>query len=94
MPLPRGVGLLVEIVEGSAGPGTLIADLEQVLAGINRNGIGCVGLQLDGIGTATLDKLVSEQSIPSVLVGRRRLFEPSKVIAALEEQNDAIAKPF
>ena len=48
--------------------------------------------RLANIGTATLDRLVSAKRIPSVLVGRRRLFDPDPVIAALtalEEISDA-----
>lgn len=39
--------------------------------------------RLAGIGTATLDRLVSANRVPSVLAGRRRLFDPDPVIAAL-----------
>jgi len=39
--------------------------------------------RLANIGTATLDRLVSSNRIPSVLIGRRRLFDPDPVIAAL-----------
>ncbi|MFN9912433.1 MAG: hypothetical protein ACK53L_07610, partial [Pirellulaceae bacterium] len=39
--------------------------------------------RLANIGTATLDRLVSNKRIPSVLVGRRRLFDPDPVIDAL-----------
>jgi hypothetical protein len=47
--------------------------------------------RLANIGTATLDRLVATKRIPSVLVGRRRLFSPDLVIAALsslEEVSD------
>jgi hypothetical protein len=39
--------------------------------------------RLANIGTAMLDRLVSNKRIPSVLVGRRRLFDPDRVIDAL-----------
>jgi len=39
--------------------------------------------KLTNIGTATLDRLVAANIIPSVLVGRRRLFDPDAVIDAL-----------
>ena len=39
--------------------------------------------ELAGIGTATLDNLVSAGKVPSVTVGRRRLFEPRQVIDAM-----------
>jgi hypothetical protein len=39
--------------------------------------------QLANIGTATLDRLVAAKRIPSVSVGKRRLFDPDPVIAAL-----------
>ncbi len=39
--------------------------------------------QLANIGTATLDRLVAAKRVPSILVGRRRLFDPDPVIAAL-----------
>jgi hypothetical protein len=48
--------------------------------------------RLANIGVCTLDRLVSAKRIPSVLVGRRRLFDPDPVIAAiiaLEEISDA-----
>ncbi len=47
--------------------------------------------RLANIGICTLDRLVSAKRIPSVLVGRRRLFDPDPVIAAiiaLEEISD------
>jgi len=47
--------------------------------------------RLANIGVCTLDRLVSAKRIPSVLVGRRRLFDPDPVIAAiiaLEEISD------
>ena len=47
--------------------------------------------RLANIGVCTLDRLVSGKRIPSVLVGRRRLFDPDPVIAAiiaLEEISD------
>lgn len=48
--------------------------------------------RLANIGTATLDRLVSNKRVPSILVGRRRLFDPDPVIdalVALEEISDA-----
>lgn len=39
--------------------------------------------ELAGISVPTLDRLVSEQAVPSKLVGSRRLFEPDKVIDAI-----------
>lgn len=39
--------------------------------------------KLANIGTATLDRLVAAKQIPSVLVGKRRLFDPDRVIDAL-----------
>jgi hypothetical protein len=44
--------------------------------------------RLANIGTATLDRLVSNKRIPSVLVGRRRLFDPDPVIDALVAMED------
>jgi hypothetical protein len=44
--------------------------------------------RLANIGTATLDRLVSNKRIPSVLVGRRRLFDPDPVIDALVALED------
>ena len=41
--------------------------------------------ELAGISVPTLDRLVSDGSVPSKLVGSRRLFEPAKVIDALSE---------
>ena len=43
----------------------------------------CRMAELASIGTATLDNLVTAGKVPSVLIGRRRLFEPAKVIEAL-----------
>jgi hypothetical protein len=37
------------------------------------------------IGTATLDRLVAAGRVPSVLVGKRRLFDPDAVISALAQ---------
>ena len=39
--------------------------------------------ELATVSVTTLDGLVSAGKVPSVLIGRRRLFEPGKVIAAL-----------
>ncbi len=39
--------------------------------------------ELANIGTATLDRLVSSKRVPSVLIGKRRLFDPDKVIDSL-----------
>jgi hypothetical protein len=39
--------------------------------------------RLANIGTATLDRLVTAKRIPSILVGRRRLFDPDAVVDAL-----------
>lgn len=41
--------------------------------------------ELLSMSLPTLDRLVSEDQIPSVTVGTRRLFVPEKVIAALSE---------
>lgn len=40
---------------------------------------------LANIGTATLDRLVASKQVPSVLVGKRRLFDPDKVIDSLAD---------
>ncbi len=39
--------------------------------------------RMANIGTATLDRLVTSKRIPSVLINRRRLFDPDAVIMAL-----------
>ena len=44
---------------------------------------------LANIGTATLDRLVATKQVPSVLVGKRRLFDPDKVIDSLAESGTA-----
>ncbi|KLU05707.1 hypothetical protein RISK_002339 [Rhodopirellula islandica] len=42
--------------------------------------------RLASISRPTLDRLRSAQVVPSVLVGRRRLYRPDAVVAALEAQ--------
>lgn len=63
----------------------LAAEILEILAG--QDGPRLVDRQkmaeLAGIGTATLDGLVASGAIPSVKIGRRRLFEPKKVIDAM-----------
>ncbi len=49
--------------------------------------------ELANIGTATLDRLVAARQIPSVLVGKRRLFDPDRVIDALAESGGATIEP-
>jgi len=41
--------------------------------------------ELANIGIATLDRLVAAKQVPSVLVGKRRLFDPDKVIDSLAD---------
>lgn len=49
--------------------------------------------ELANIGTATLDRLVAAKQIPSVLVGKRRLFDPDRVIDALAESGGKTVEP-
>ena len=52
VPLPGGVGLLVEVVQVLAGPeGIGIADLKAPAAHVERHRVGGVGLQLDRVGS-------------------------------------------
>lgn len=39
------------------------------------------------VGVATIDRLVRDEAIPSLLVKSRRMFIPSKVFAALESSS-------
>ena len=43
--------------------------------------------ELLSVSRPTLDRAVKQNLIPSVRIGRRRLFEPRKVIDALSESN-------
>lgn len=49
--------------------------------------------ELANIGTATLDRLVAAKQIPSVLVGKRRLFDPDRVIDALASSGGTTIEP-
>lgn len=49
--------------------------------------------ELANIGTATLDRLVAAKQIPSVLVGKRRLFDPDRVIDALANSGGTTIEP-
>ena len=42
-----------------------------------------------GVSVPMLDRLVASKRVPSVLVGVRRLFDPDRVVEALEGDNDA-----
>lgn len=44
--------------------------------------------ELAGISVPTLDRLVSEGSVPSKRIGNRRLFQPAKVIDALPDAKE------
>lgn len=44
--------------------------------------------QLLGVGVATIDRLVRDGIIPSMMPCNRRLFLPSRVFAALENTNN------
>lgn len=41
---------------------------------------------LAGVSEPTLDRLVRAERVPSILVGSRRMFRPTAVIAALEAE--------
>lgn len=49
LPVPRGVSLLVQAVQGSPLPGRAFADAEPGLIRIQGQGVGGVGLELDGV---------------------------------------------
>ncbi|TWU42936.1 Helix-turn-helix domain protein [Novipirellula aureliae] len=42
--------------------------------------------ELLGVSRPTIDRLRADSVIPSVLIGRRRLYNPDAVLAALEER--------
>jgi hypothetical protein len=64
--------------------------LERVLASRQRRLVDRPTMaDLANIGTATLDRLVAGKQIPSVLVGKRRLFDPDRVIDALADSGGA-----
>lgn len=42
--------------------------------------------QLLGIGVSTLDQLVADEALPSVAIGRRRLFDVSDCVEALKNR--------
>ena len=48
--------------------------------------------ELGGVSRPTLDREVRDGKIPSVLIGRRRLFDPADVIAAWKERTTANEK--
>lgn len=54
MPLPGGVCLLIELVQGGAIPESALIDLEILIVAIKGHGVGRIGLDLDGIGTTRL----------------------------------------
>ncbi|MNJ36513.1 hypothetical protein D3C77_313040 [compost metagenome] len=56
MPLPGGIGLLVELVERGAIPDGALIDLEILVVAIQGDGVGRIGLDLDGIGAARLGR--------------------------------------
>jgi hypothetical protein len=50
LPFPRGVGFAIQIVQGTAFPERAFADAEILLVGLDREGVGRVGLELYGVG--------------------------------------------
>ena len=71
MPSPRHMRLLVKIVEGAPVP-QAAANVEVFAIGIEGDGVGGVGLQLDRIGTAGLGRADDVQRVLqlAVVVGR------------------------
>ncbi|MNE80291.1 hypothetical protein D3C80_1768450 [compost metagenome] len=61
MPLPGGIGLLIELVECCAIPDGALIDLEILIVAIQGDGVGRVGLDLDGIGTTCLGRAYRRQ---------------------------------
>jgi hypothetical protein len=50
LPVPRRVGLPIELVQHLAVPERAFADLEVLVVAVNRDRVGGVGLQLDRVG--------------------------------------------
>ncbi len=85
LPQDTDLGHLVEEITSAVGDAvrSIATELQQPHV-VGRDRMA----ELLGVGIATLDRLVSANEIPSILVGNRRKFEPRRVLDALAAKTE------
>jgi hypothetical protein len=68
LPVPGSIGLAVQVVEGAAGPNGASADAKVLAVRVDGQGVGLVGLELDGIGTGVVSGAQDLERLIEILV--------------------------